>query len=226
VVAGYSQGEYDPERGTFRVRGANAHTWPEIYFPEYGWIEFEPTVSEEPYVRPEREEAPDDEDPVPHDAGQRISEMEEDFDPAEFARESDWQITSLNAKRKLPVWPWIVGLALVAAVGSGWWAIENVGFRGLLPVERAYARLLRLGHWLGYPLRVADTPSEWARYVSRIVPEAREPIERLVDLFLQARFAHADIAAPMAKAAWQRARAALCLGWLSSILPLRRGQRT
>ena len=225
VVAGYSQGEYDPERNVFRVRGTNAHTWPEIYFPEYGWIEFEPTVSEEPYVRPELEEALAEEE-LPRGAGQDMSEMEEEFDPAEFARGSDWQITSLEAKRKLLVWPWIAGLALVTAVGSGWWVMENVGFHGLLPAERAYARLLRLGHWLGRPLRAADTPSEWADDVSRMAPEAREPIEGVIDLFLRARFARADIAAPVAKAAWQRARSALCLGWLHNIFPLHRGRGT
>jgi len=37
------------------VRELNAHSWAEIYFPEIGWVEFEPTASE-----PEIERQPDD----------------------------------------------------------------------------------------------------------------------------------------------------------------------
>jgi hypothetical protein len=28
------------------VRESSAHAWPEVYFPQYGWIEFEPTPSQ------------------------------------------------------------------------------------------------------------------------------------------------------------------------------------
>jgi hypothetical protein len=38
---------------TFNVRQKDAHAWPEVYFPGYGWVEFEPTVSQSPIMRPE-----------------------------------------------------------------------------------------------------------------------------------------------------------------------------
>jgi transglutaminase-like putative cysteine protease len=41
---------------TYRVRQANAHSWPEVYFPEIGWIEFEPTVSQAQLFRPSGED--------------------------------------------------------------------------------------------------------------------------------------------------------------------------
>jgi transglutaminase-like putative cysteine protease len=37
---------------TYLVRAKNLHSWPEVYFPGYGWIEFEPTVNQRPLVRP------------------------------------------------------------------------------------------------------------------------------------------------------------------------------
>ena len=49
LAAGFSQGEY--EDGQYIVRERDAHTWVEVYFPGYGWIEFEPTAAEEPYTR-------------------------------------------------------------------------------------------------------------------------------------------------------------------------------
>lgn len=42
-------------QGVFVVRDEDAHAWPEIYFPDYGWVEFEPTVSQAPLIRPEDE---------------------------------------------------------------------------------------------------------------------------------------------------------------------------
>ncbi len=41
---------------TYKVREKDAHAWPEVYFPYYGWVEFEPTVSETPIIRPTGEE--------------------------------------------------------------------------------------------------------------------------------------------------------------------------
>ena len=41
-VTGYSTGQQvDDDRWV--VRGLDAHAWVEVYFPEYGWVEFEPT---------------------------------------------------------------------------------------------------------------------------------------------------------------------------------------
>ena len=42
---GYSRGELS-YKGTFIVRQRNYHSWPEVYFPNFGWIIFEPTVTQ------------------------------------------------------------------------------------------------------------------------------------------------------------------------------------
>ncbi len=51
LAAGFSQGDFDATTGQYIVRERDAHTWVEVYFPGYGWIEFEPTAAEEPYNR-------------------------------------------------------------------------------------------------------------------------------------------------------------------------------
>jgi transglutaminase-like putative cysteine protease len=51
LVTGYASGTYIPNEGRFRVTAADAHAWPEIYFPGYGWIEFEPTAGLPPIER-------------------------------------------------------------------------------------------------------------------------------------------------------------------------------
>ncbi|HJU58095.1 MAG TPA: transglutaminaseTgpA domain-containing protein [Actinomycetota bacterium] len=42
VAAGYQQGT-ETETGTFLVQTKDAHAWVEVYFPDYGWLVFEPT---------------------------------------------------------------------------------------------------------------------------------------------------------------------------------------
>ena len=131
----------------------------------------------------------------------------------------EWDIEPLGAQRRPPVWLFALGLGLFALALTGWWAAENWGLRRLPAVEKAYARLLRFGRWLGRPLRVSDTPFEWARDVSEVVPEAREPIGRIADLYVQTRFAQGAPADPEAKAAWEQARPALWRSWLKRFAP-------
>jgi len=51
MAAGFAQGTWDPERQIYLVRERDAHTWVEVYFPGYGWVEFEPTADEAPINR-------------------------------------------------------------------------------------------------------------------------------------------------------------------------------
>jgi hypothetical protein len=43
LVTGFSATNKNPLTGYFEVRGLDAHAWVEAYFPEYGWVTFEPT---------------------------------------------------------------------------------------------------------------------------------------------------------------------------------------
>jgi hypothetical protein len=46
IVIGYSSNEYDSRSAQYIVREVHAHSWVEIYFPEIGWVEFEPTANQ------------------------------------------------------------------------------------------------------------------------------------------------------------------------------------
>ncbi len=46
LVVGFGPGDYDEGRGGWVVRAKHYHAWPEVFFPEYGWVEFEPTPAD------------------------------------------------------------------------------------------------------------------------------------------------------------------------------------
>jgi hypothetical protein len=52
LVIGFASGQYDYDRGQFVITLANSHAWVEIYFPGYGWVEFEPTAGLPAIERP------------------------------------------------------------------------------------------------------------------------------------------------------------------------------
>ena len=43
VVNGFRTGEFNDLTAQYLVRASNAHSWVEVYFPEYGWVSFDPT---------------------------------------------------------------------------------------------------------------------------------------------------------------------------------------
>lgn len=44
LATGYVPGEWDPVAGRFVVRERDAHAWAEVWFPDVGWISFDPTA--------------------------------------------------------------------------------------------------------------------------------------------------------------------------------------
>jgi hypothetical protein len=57
-VSGYAPGLYDLPNRRYVIREQDAHSWAEIYFPEIGWVEFEPTASQPGIELPAEEHLP------------------------------------------------------------------------------------------------------------------------------------------------------------------------
>ncbi len=43
LVGGFQRGIWNPYEKYYRVRQSDAHSWVEVYCPEFGWVEFDPT---------------------------------------------------------------------------------------------------------------------------------------------------------------------------------------
>jgi transglutaminase-like putative cysteine protease len=66
MVAGFAQGTFDAAANRYNVQERDAHTWVEVFFPGYGWIEFEPTAAQAPLNRVDDAPAPDLPTPTPN----------------------------------------------------------------------------------------------------------------------------------------------------------------
>jgi transglutaminase-like putative cysteine protease len=142
LAVGYATGIYDVSEGRYVVSEADAHAWPEIYFPSYGWVRFEPTASLE---RPGRA--------TEAEAG--WVEPEGALEPAR----GRW------GGVRWTWWRWVlVGLALLGLVGVAWLALDRWRLRRREPTAALgslYRRLRRFGRRLGVPMGDGDTPLEF-----------------------------------------------------------------
>ncbi|MHB9092398.1 MAG: transglutaminase TgpA family protein, partial [Chloroflexota bacterium] len=197
VVAGYLPGNWDPDLQVNVVRESDSHSWPEVYFPQYGWIEFEPTASTPQVDRPQTiAEAQalinqDTNADTPVDSPQ----------PQLFEDPTDSGVTPADASATselgglpVPILPREVVLSTLAAllmalaltiVGAFLW---NRHFRGLQPAEAVYGKMAAVAGWAGRGRRPHQTPFEYAESLARAVPPLAPAIHMVTASFVKQRF--------------------------------------
>lgn len=175
---------------TFRQRAYDAHSWPEVYFPGYGWIEFEPTAQDLEIERGiggaealATESAADAAGPLQNDMlpdEDLTPQPEQSTQPIGVAGQSSSRVPlGLLAAAT-------IALLLGTVVARSAWERP---YRGLSAAEGAYARVIRVSNWLGLGPRPSDTPFEYGDRLGDTLPEARGPMRDITAAFVRARFA-------------------------------------
>ncbi len=183
MAVGYATGFYDPVRAEYIVTEASAHAWPEIYFPGYGWIKFEPTAGLPPI--------------------ERIAETtdQEEIGPMGVPRPAvTWQ-GRLNRWGWWGLWvaPLLGGAAAVAWPLADLWRLRRLAPAAAVVV--LYRRLQSRGRRLAVPVRLSDTPYEFAArfaervavlaqegYSGRLLAPAAQEANWLTDLYVQINY--------------------------------------
>lgn len=194
VSAGYAQGEYLPETDAYRVTESDGHSWPEAFFPSYGWVEFEPTASETEIVRQHRQ---DETQPTPVGTDDLEPGLEEDGLADLPERDTEPQpAPDSQAAQLQDSWLWLLGIggmllltAIVAfllvrpSAQRTRKAIADPQLAGKL-----YGRLVQWATRLRLPILASQTPNEHALIMGQAVPEGRAAILSITDLYVHEQF--------------------------------------
>jgi len=211
LASGYTQGEYNSASNTYRVRESDAHTWVEIYFPRYGWVEFEPTASQPLITRPEPESneelALDD-----LEASRQRREREEREVDAEIAPETAGIPIVGTGPWSMALWG---GGALVLLVIGGLmivWYLWTREPRSSSPIERIYEKMARHAQLIGIGWPAHQTPYEHASVLVGALPRGQAQIVQITGFYVKERFSSKgtnEEEIEEAKEAWRVLRPAL-----------------
>jgi transglutaminase-like putative cysteine protease len=214
-VVGYAQGEYDPQTGTYTVRKQDSHAWPEVYFIDYGWMPFEPTVDQPALIRPVGIDRTDQDNLLPEREDSPLMDDELDdplagLDEISMDDQGDLVAESEQIPRRFEgtVIVWVMlGVVLFVLLAGIFilqrpelfkididplpvliknllekygkpipnWLKRWSDFASMSAAERAYRQLCRAVKIMGQPLNPAQTPSERARVLTTLIPQAYQP---------------------------------------------------
>jgi hypothetical protein len=203
LAVGFAQGDYDVERGVYHVVNADAHSWVEVYFPRYGWVEFEPTAAQPDIVRlvaPENDGSGSGDLPdagTMFDDGRIPGKPEEDPLDEEIAGRELPAITF-----NLPLFgaqiniPWsvvtggmtVIGIVLLAglAVVGFWWRQQQM--QASQSIFNLYQNMVRLAGWMGAGLRPWQTPYEHAGVLQHHLPTHQSEVETITNEYVHHTF--------------------------------------
>ncbi len=227
LAVGYAQGAPVPG-GAYVVRGKDSHAWPEVYFPNIGWVEFEPTANQLPLIRSQGA----------NDSQQSTLEAQgllPNHGSAQGSQNGGTNGPSLYLQiAQHPLLVWVIILTGIILLGYGLWTLDRqrsismrvpLAIRSWLlryhlrvpqwvnrwvawnergPVERAFHAVNQSLAWLHQPQPVYATPAERAALLKRLLPSAAEDIDILayeheITLFSK----HSGDPTRAAKAGWR-----------------------
>ena len=226
-VAGWASGEYIPEAGLFLIRDEDRHGWSQVYFPEYGWIDYETTPGQPPIRRGQLAPVTGGGDVF---AAGAIGSAEDELaflsdiaDLERLAREAR-ESGAINSPDGIDdgsdnfVIPWrplawsggVVGAVLLMVFA--WW----LSLRGLDAPTRAYARMSRIAALMGMKRQLNETAREFATQLGSKTFAAQEHASLIADEFQRHVYAGAvsdsEIDSEMSRrleGAWRRVARAL-----------------
>lgn len=235
VTTGYvlTEENFDSRTRTYIVRGRHAFTWVEVFFPEYGWVDFDPTpadtsadflgiAGQRAAAQRFRSFRSDAVDPLFDDVLD-LSALDILLGAASIG---DLDNVDLGTDRGggMSIWVMlgpVIGIVALGLAGGGGAVAWRWSLRGLGPAERSWKATHRLARWSGMGPDEAATPSEFAGGLGRAIyePEAASTLARL---YGRVRFGRKDLSEADAEEvhqAWRSVRGKLARRVLR--LPLR-----
>ncbi|NTW03326.1 MAG: transglutaminase domain-containing protein [Oscillochloris sp.] len=202
-VQGYAGGVFNSERGVYEVRENVAHSWPEVYFPGFGWERFEPTPASytvEP-IRPLAaafgEDTSDDLsslEPGPVPDPERLEQLDEGLQQEQATVTLPSTTLTQDWRPTLAIGGGIGGL--LALVGIAIYTRWRYELRGLSQITATYAGMELLASWGGSGQAPHSTPAEYATQLASKLPAHRTTILQIAAAYQAERYHHHRINLP------------------------------
>jgi transglutaminase-like putative cysteine protease len=139
-VTGFASGNWSTSEQQWVITEAEAHSWPEVYFPQVGWVRFEPTAYRPPAPR------------IGLPESLALAAAAPAFEPLPPPAERPW----------LPLW-W-AALAALPLLALAWGVLRWQSRR-----EDPWLGLLRWGRRAGRPLQEGETALEYGESLAQYV---------------------------------------------------------
>jgi len=225
LAVGFAQGDSDRDQNIFHVVNADAHSWVEVYFPAYGWIEFEPTAAQPVVIR----HSGQDDEFIP--GADRLED-------ADLSAEGDLPDGQVAFQIALPLLGTIsvsrgVAASIIAALLNlaigGWtfYARRQQSLENAPPmVSAVYFSLLKLASWMGLKKRPEQTAYEHASQLEAVLPRVKPEVDLITDEFVRQQYSQDYAISNSIKnqiiEAWNNARPLLYRAAIERRNPLRK----
>ncbi len=187
IVTGFvlSVNNFDDRTQNYVVRGHDAYAWVEVYFPDYGWVDFDPTPSTSAdealaaiagggpggrRIAAQRLSTPRF-DLRPGIGGTNLADIEL-ADILQYLAAGTIPGESALLNRGPSKWIWLgptIGAAVAVALALVFWLSWRISLRGLEPTARLWVSTARLARWIGVRSDPATTPQEHARQIDTML---------------------------------------------------------
>ncbi len=215
LATGYVSGQFDEERGVYIILERQGHAWPEVFFPRFGWVEFEPTPALPIIQRSLSDEF--------------ISRILGDGSGAEFdlflddllLDEGLFPLDSaagdLDSSIAAPAWvtPLLIGVLTIVAIGLLVRVLWIRSFAGLSLPQGTYLRVIRFA-WLsglGRP-QTSETAREYSTRLANTIPDQSDSLTRIADSYTTSEYGRqevGEIERSAIESAWRQLRQRLLL---------------
>jgi len=192
VVEGYTNGKSDVKHNQWVIRGTDAHSWVQIYFAGYGWVNFEPSANFPTFTRPVVSS-----NSVITPGGSTGSATSGSHNRLKLPDQSGVGDTSAvlspaqqQAQLRRNISLTLVGFILLMLLGivffSLWWRRL---YRGYGLSAQIYGRICTLANWAGLSIKPSQTPYEYMQTLAEAAPGEAMTLERLGDIYVRDRWA-------------------------------------
>jgi transglutaminase-like putative cysteine protease len=243
VAAGFARGDYQPSTATYDVYAEDAHSWPEVYFPGVGWVEFEPTVSQPVLTRPTGASATEEDvggyQPEPNGGSDPLNQEDRLENLLDLEAQSEAELASLRRTRILRSIGYV--LSVTALLALAWirinpttWLRARAWFTKRFEALGLEAPEILREPGTGWDSDVGGIYQNWTAWLQRLdliggntqtaneragvfasaLPESANDAWLIVDAYQRERFGSRVVEEEPVREAWRRLRGQLWMAWL------------